>query len=146
MNAADIGARIEIEELLARYCHSFDDRDWPSLRALFTPDAALDFSELEGPVGNVDDAIAFFMVAFPSDLRTQHVISTTVLDISGERASGRTMCRALSCNDVSGALIAMSYEDAFILTKAGWRIGRRTGRKMGLFAMAPLGATALGND
>ncbi len=34
----------EIKRLKARYFHAVDDKDWPTLAALFTPDAVVDFS------------------------------------------------------------------------------------------------------
>jgi len=37
-----ISDRLEIEDVLIRYCYAVDDRDWHSYRAAFTPDAVID--------------------------------------------------------------------------------------------------------
>ena len=51
MDLREISDRMEINELLARYCHALDRQDWPAYRALFTPDAKMDFAAFGGPVG-----------------------------------------------------------------------------------------------
>ncbi|WP_207917165.1 nuclear transport factor 2 family protein [Rhizobium sullae] len=38
----EISDRLEIEELLVRYCYAVDDRDWKAYRNVFTLDAVLD--------------------------------------------------------------------------------------------------------
>src|SRR5687767_13199783 len=38
----EISDRLQIEELLVRYCYAVDDRDWVAYRNVFTPDAMLD--------------------------------------------------------------------------------------------------------
>ena len=35
----DLGDIVEIQQLLARYGHAIDDRDWTAFRALFLTDA-----------------------------------------------------------------------------------------------------------
>lgn len=142
MREAKIGARLEIEQLLARCCHSFDDRDWTVYRSLFAPEASLDFSELDGPVGRIDEGLAFLKVHFPAQLRTQHAISSMLVDIMGDRATARTVCRALAVDiaaePASATLIALRYDDVLCVTADGWRIEKRVGRKFGIFAMPVL--------
>src|ERR671924_87709 len=45
LSLQEISDRIEIEELLVRYCYAVDDRDWDAYRNLFTTDAVLDDGE-----------------------------------------------------------------------------------------------------
>jgi SnoaL-like domain len=42
MSPQEISYRLEIEQLLIRYCHAIDQRDWDAYRAVYTPDAIID--------------------------------------------------------------------------------------------------------
>jgi hypothetical protein len=49
MTLQDISDKVEINELLARYCHALDEKDWHSFQAIFLSDAILDFTALVDP-------------------------------------------------------------------------------------------------
>jgi hypothetical protein len=38
----EISDRLEIEELLVRYCYAIDERDWDACRGVYTEDAVID--------------------------------------------------------------------------------------------------------
>jgi 3-phenylpropionate/cinnamic acid dioxygenase small subunit len=42
MSVQEISDRLEIEQLLVRYCHAIDERDWDAYRAVFTNEAVID--------------------------------------------------------------------------------------------------------
>jgi ketosteroid isomerase-like protein len=44
----ELSDRVEIEQLMARYCHALDNRDWDALRQVFTEDAIHDDSVAGG--------------------------------------------------------------------------------------------------
>ena len=54
-----IDDRIAIQDLLASYCFTLDDRDWTAFSALFHPDAEIDFSAFGGPTGSVETLTQF---------------------------------------------------------------------------------------
>jgi hypothetical protein len=38
LSLEEVSDRLEIEQLLVRYCYAVDDRDWNTYRKIFTPD------------------------------------------------------------------------------------------------------------
>jgi hypothetical protein len=42
LSLEQISDRVEIEDVLTRYCYAVDDREWDLYRGLFTPDAVID--------------------------------------------------------------------------------------------------------
>lgn len=61
MTLQDISDKVEINELLARYCHALDEKDWHSFQAIFLPDAILDFTAFGGPKGSPAELQEFFV-------------------------------------------------------------------------------------
>ncbi|BDB70247.1 hypothetical protein Cthiooxydans_26590 [Comamonas thiooxydans] len=60
MTLQDISDKVEINELLARYCHALDEKDWHSFQAIFLPDVILDFTAFGGPKGSPAELQEFF--------------------------------------------------------------------------------------
>ena len=54
MSAQEISDRLEIEQLLVRYCYAIDQRDWDAYRSVYTKDAVID-DVSAGPGNTVDD-------------------------------------------------------------------------------------------
>ncbi len=42
LSVQQISDRLEIQDVLTRYCYAVDDRDWDTYRQLFAPDAVID--------------------------------------------------------------------------------------------------------
>jgi hypothetical protein len=42
LSLQEISDRLEIQEVLTRYCYAVDDRDWDTYRSAFTLDAIID--------------------------------------------------------------------------------------------------------
>lgn len=59
MTLLDISDKVEINELLARYCHALDEKDWHPFQAIFLPDAVLDFTAFGGPKGSPSELQVF---------------------------------------------------------------------------------------
>lgn len=83
--------KIEIGELLARYARGVDTRDWELWKAVFTPDAILDYSSAGIPVGSRDDIATMFEAAFETIPMAMHYISNIEVDLNGDRAIARAM-------------------------------------------------------
>ncbi len=51
LSLQEISDRLEIQELLVRYSHAVDTRDWEAFEHVFTEDAVIDYTEMGGPRG-----------------------------------------------------------------------------------------------
>jgi len=129
LSLQEISDRIEIQELLVRYSHCIDTRNFDGLDDVFTPDAHIDYTALGGSKGTLAETKAFLgrsMVMFKS---FQHMIANTVLEIDGDRARARTICHNPMVMDRNGKehvfVCGLWYVDELVRTKAGWRIAQR---------------------
>lgn len=125
-----IADRIEIQDLLTRYCHVVDDRDWDAFAELFATDAILDFTAFGGPRC---DAAA--MTGFLRDIARQvhgwqHTISTLLLTVDGVcvRARSAAQVMMITRGDDSADRVSFSglwYRDQVVRTGDGWKIKER---------------------
>src|SRR5437870_2042632 len=88
----EISDRLEIQDVLIRYCYAVDDRDWDAYRQVFTPDAVIDDTVTGGVRSGVEKHVEFMKKALAKILISQHAISTTLFDIKGDEANLRTHC------------------------------------------------------
>ena len=91
MDMQTLGDRLEINDLLTRYAHSVDSKDWALYRTVFTDDAFIDYESAGGIKGDreaVADWLEKTMAGFPM---TQHLISNIDVKIDGDRATVRAM-------------------------------------------------------
>ena len=127
LSLQEISDRIEIEELLVRYCYAVDDRDWDAYRNLFTTDAVLDDTVTGGIRSDVDEHVAFMKKALSKILISQHAVSTILLDIRGDEASARVHCSCPMVVDLGEGkrqvfFQGLWYRDRLKRTPEGWRI------------------------
>jgi len=87
-----IADRIEIEDVLARYCYAVDDRDWDAYRNLFTEDAVLDDRVTGGIQSGVEELVKYLKRALAKIRLSQHTISTVLIDINRNYAKVRAVC------------------------------------------------------
>jgi ketosteroid isomerase-like protein len=125
----EISDRLEIEELLVRYCYAIDQRDWDAYRAVYTDDAVID-DVSAGSDNSVDDMVEFLSGALESVVRIQHAISTTKIEIDGDTASARTICHCPVVLDRGGGETQMFFQglwyvDDLVRTPDGWKISKR---------------------
>jgi 3-phenylpropionate/cinnamic acid dioxygenase small subunit len=130
MDLLEISDRLEINDLLARYCHALDRKDWPAFRAVFSEDAILDFTAFGGPRGGVGDIEAFLAPVLDSLGGSQHTVSTVMVDLDGDLAEARSAA-IVPLTMVSGeagehtVFNGLWYEDRLVRTSSGWRIRSR---------------------
>ena len=132
LSAQEIFDRMEIEQVLARYCHAIDQRDWDAYRAVYTEDAVID-DVSAGPGNSVDDMVGFLSRALARVVMIQHAISTALIEIRGDRASARTVCHCpvvLERGDGGSEMFfqGLWYVDELVRTPAGWKISKRVER------------------
>ncbi|VWB72410.1 short-chain dehydrogenase [Burkholderia lata] len=123
--------RMEIQDLLTRYCHAVDRHDWHEFERLFAANATLDYTAFGGPAGSRAE-IAAYLEQVTSALRgTQHTISTALLIVDGDAATARTAGQAMMISaDEAGddrvCFVGLWYRDLLVRTECGWRIRSRT--------------------
>jgi SnoaL-like domain len=127
LSLQEISDRIEIQDLLVRYCYAVDDRDWEAYRNVFTTEAVLDDTVTGGIRSNVEEHVAFMKKALSKILISQHAISTVLLDISGDQAAARVHCSCPMVVDVGAGkrqvfFQGLWYRDRLVRTTEGWRI------------------------
>ena len=129
MTLQEVSDRFEIQDLLVRYSHCIDTRNWDGLDEVFTPDAFIDYTALGGAKGSLAETKAFLaksMVLFKS---FQHMISNLVVELDGDRAKVRSICHNPMVMDRDGKehvfVCGLWYVDELVRTEAGWRIAER---------------------
>ena len=127
----EISDRLEINELLVRYSHAIDTRDWDALERVFTPDAVIDYTEMGGTRGNMAETRAFLEKAMPNFQSFQHLIANAVLDFDGpDLVHARTMCHnpmviGRPDGQTHTFFCGLWYRDTIVRTAQGWRIKDR---------------------
>ncbi len=134
MTLQDISDRLEIQDLLVRYCYALDRSDWPAFDNLFTADAVLDYTAFGGPRAGVREMAAFLRAALESMLGAQHTISTTLIELDGDRATASSaglvpMRLGGDSGNPDILLNGLWYHDVLVRTAAGWRIAQRIQEK-----------------
>ena len=130
LSLQEISDRLEIQELLVRYSHAVDTRDWDAFEQVFTEDAVIDYTEMGGPRGGVKETRAFLESAMPMFSSFQHMIANTVLELDGDTARARTICHNPMVLDRGEGqthvfFCGLWYRDVLVRTPQGWRIKDR---------------------
>jgi hypothetical protein len=127
LSLQEMSDRMEIADLLARYSAAIDSRRWDDLDEVFTPDAVIDYTEMGGIRGSLDEQKAFLASVMPSFAGFQHLTATSTFDIDGDVARVRTICfNPMVVTDERQVLFCgLWYRDVLVRTPAGWRIRER---------------------
>ena len=91
MDLQTLADRIEINDLLTRYAHSVDTKDWALYRTVFTPDAFIDYESAGGVKGDRETVAKWLeetMAGFPM---TQHLVANIDVKLDGDTAKVRAM-------------------------------------------------------
>src|SRR5438876_236970 len=132
----EISDRMEIQELLFRYSDYLDRQEWDQLAGVFTPDAQIDYSEMGGSKGNLEETMSFLKMAMPNFGSYYHMVSNTVIDFDpdGNTARTRTICHNPMVIEKGGGdthvfFCGLWYRDVIVRTPEGWRIKERVEEK-----------------
>ena len=130
MDLGEISDRLEIQDLMARYCQTIDRGDWSGFRAVFAPDAQLDSTAFGGPEGNVETVLTAIQTALAPAVASHHMVSTVTIDLDGDRAAGRSAAQvsialAMPNGGEDTIFSSLWYDDVFLRTADGWRIESR---------------------
>ena len=125
-----ISDRMEIEDLLVRYCDAIDQQHFDDLDNVFTPDAKIDYSAMGGASGSYPEVKAFLQSALPAFVDYFHMLGNIRLKLDGDRATGRVMCfnpMGVPAPDAQPHMLFLGvyYVDQYLRTNEGWRIRER---------------------
>jgi 3-phenylpropionate/cinnamic acid dioxygenase small subunit len=115
---------VEIQQLLARYCHVVDGKQWDQLASVFTPDASVTVEGIYPKTTGLASIIPLYstVMRHPLAHESTSLIVTEESDTVTRIASKWVTVRA---NGKAGAGV---YEDEVVRTVDGWRIKERVAR------------------
>lgn len=127
LSPEQISDRIEIEDVLTRYCYAVDDREWDIYRGLFVPDAVINDRVTGGIESGVEEHVQYLKRALTKVALSQHAISTIRIDLSMNDAHVRAHCSCPMVLDLGEAtkhvfLQGLWYRAAMLRTPEGWKI------------------------
>jgi len=131
MDLQEISDRMEIQELMVRYAHCIDTRNFAGLDQVFTDDAYIDYRALGGAAGSLAQTQEFLGKAMPMFKSFQHLVANTWIefDRDGDAARARTICHNPMVMEREGRehvfVCGLWYVDDLVRTEAGWRIRKR---------------------
>ena len=130
LSSQEISDRLEIQELIAQFSHAVDNRRWSEAIALFTPDAALDYTGIHGPASNPKEVIDHVEQTLSRLKITQHLVGATTITVTGDSAQARSICHVTGVVTLAAGdhvfFTGLCYADAFTRTADGWRFCART--------------------
>lgn len=129
LSQQEMSDRLEIQDLLARYCDAIDARDWDVLDDVFTVDAIIDYTEAGGARGNLQETKSYLDKALKLFSGMQHMLGLPLIKVSGDSATSRTTLFNPMVIERERAphvfFVGLWYRDTLIRTEAGWRIQTR---------------------
>jgi hypothetical protein len=129
----ELADRLDIAEVLARYCDALDQRRWELLTAVFTPDASADYGSVGSPAGV--EAITEAIRSTIDDLdATQHLVGNIQVQVHGDTATAQCylISQHVRIGESGGSeyLLGGRYVDELARTPDGWRITFRRLHRM----------------
>ena len=127
LSIQEISDRIGIHDVLARYCHAVDERDWQTYRTLFTEEAVIDAVVTGGIRSGVEDHVVYLQRALNSIQLSQHTILTILIDIDGDSALAKVQCIcpmvvAIPEGTAQTMILGVRYRDRLSRVGGGSRI------------------------
>ena len=125
----EMSDRLEITELLARYCNAIDTMQWDLLDELFTEDAVIDYTATGGPRGSLPEQKEFLASTLPAVFQPgfQHLTATTIFDLDGDEARTRSVLVNPMVLENRAHVLFMGtwYVDDWVRVNDRWRIKQR---------------------
>jgi 3-phenylpropionate/cinnamic acid dioxygenase small subunit len=122
----DSSAIIEIHQLLGRYGHAIDERDWVAFADLFLRDAVLDHTQVRAPevLHGIDAILDYFRDAnHPS---AHHVTNIVVAEVDGVvRVHSKWFAPYTRTSHDPLRWAGGDYRDVVVATDDGWRFAEK---------------------
>jgi len=115
----DTGLIIEVEQLIAKYCHILDARAWDRLPEVFIDEIVVDAGPQLGVHVGIHDVIAFWRVHPHPDVH--HAVNTLVT----EDRDGSIRAHSKGLFARADLLTGGDYHDVIVRTGHGLRFSRR---------------------
>jgi ketosteroid isomerase-like protein len=135
-SSGEIADRLAIEQVIARYVHALDARDYDRLDDVFLPDTRLDLSEAGGIVGSWVEVKRYYQDNLAAFVDYQHAFTNVLLEFDAARRSARSRSKVINPCGIIGSdgrphhfEIVGAYEDVWRRVPDGWRIAERTWRQ-----------------
>lgn len=113
-------------ETITRYCRALDWLDEEALKAVFTPDADIDYGFFKG---RGDAFIPVVMEVERSFIRRWHFLANAIIQVNGDTAEGECYGLAAGVSQREGRtvtdLFGGRYLDRFVRRAGNWMISRR---------------------
>lgn len=123
-----LAARMEIQDLVVRYCVAVDDRDLETICDLFTPDAT--FSAVGDPPRGRAEIREYYAARLERYGMTYHYPhGVTMTDLTADSAAGIVLAHADICVDEELFRVAMRYHDRYARADGRWRFAEREVRQ-----------------
>ena len=135
MDLQEISDRLEIQDLVARYCHAIDRRELDELDSIFTEDAVIDYTAFGAPRAGLVEMKGFLAEALGLHSAYYHLAATSRILLDGDKAECHTIChnpmilRGAEGHDDLFYVCGLWYHDQLVRTPAGWRIAERIEEK-----------------
>lgn len=116
--------KLDIHELMARYCHAIDFGDWAALPNIFSEDGGFEVAAMSLEVEGLPALDAFFRKSLEENPNIVHISTGTICDGDGQSATASSYLQII--NRAENTLFAVGrYQDTLVNTNKGWRIQRR---------------------
>ncbi|HEY1622648.1 MAG TPA: nuclear transport factor 2 family protein [Streptosporangiaceae bacterium] len=137
----ELVSRIAIQDMLARYAHAIDRRDFAALDDIFLPDAYFDLSSGAGVAGTwpqIRPHLQHGLTSFVLDFHHFSSIAVTIGEELGTATSESKVINPRTRKDDDGGLhreVAFGvYYDRWRRTGQGWRIAERVWQRAWLWS------------
>lgn len=121
---ASLEARHELSQLVARYCHLIDGRDYAGAAGLFEPDGS--FAVPDERVTGIDAIREFLRNQLERYEFTYHYVHSQVFDAVGsDRARAVVDAHAEHGEDGTCVLAGIRYADVYRRSESGWKFEER---------------------
>jgi hypothetical protein len=119
--------RLEIQEVLLRYCHACDRVDEAALRAVFHPDATTEYAGMFS--GTIEEGVATMIKMRRRFLVTTHTLSNISIEVADHSARSESYVQALHRFTHEGAeyewVAGGRYLDRHEKRDGAWKIAHR---------------------
>ena len=119
----ELASRLEIQNVIAKYAHAVDRRDFETVRSCYHPDAYDDHGRYKGGVEGLMDYMERLAAVLNS---TYHLMGTPYIVLKGDTAWVETFSiYRRDLKDDMPTLAGIRYADTFERRDGEWRIARR---------------------
>jgi len=123
--------RLDLLDLQALYGHILDRREWERLGEIYTEDAVFDATSVGIPVMSGLSSIREALVPLEESGVTLAHHSTNAVLVEATDTTARMLSKYIA-HHLTASVAYGEYEDELVKLREGWRIRRRTARRIAL--------------